>query len=135
MGGPVEIASIDHFVLTVADIEATCAFYERTLGMQVERFRPANGGPERVALKFGSQKINLHRAGAEFKPHARTPVAGSGDFCLIAATPMAKIVAHLESCGVTVEQGPVPRTGAVARLTSIYFRDPDGNLVEVANPS
>jgi catechol 2,3-dioxygenase-like lactoylglutathione lyase family enzyme len=133
MAKPVEIASIDHFVLTVADIAATCAFYEKTLGMDIDRFRPADGSAERVALKFGSQKINLHRAGAEFKPHARKPVAGSGDFCLITSTPIDKVKAHLIECGVAVELGPVPRTGAVGKLSSIYFRDPDGNLVEVAN--
>ena len=133
MAKPVEIASIDHFVLTVADITVTCAFYEKTLGMNVERFRPADGSAERVALKFGSQKINLHQAGAEFRPHARKPVAGSGDFCLITNTPIDKVKAHLIECGVAVELGPVPRTGAVGKLTSNYFRDPDGNLVEVAN--
>lgn len=133
MAKPVEIAAIDHFVLTVASIEATCAFYEKALGMGVERFRPAAGGAERVALKFGGQKINLHRAGAEFKPHARQPLAGSGDFCLIAATPVEQVKAHLQSCGIAVELGPVPRTGATGKLLSIYFRDPDGNLVEVSN--
>lgn len=133
MAQPVEIASIDHFVLTVADIAATCAFYERVLGMSVERFTPADGSAARVALKFGSQKINLHQTGAEFKPHARRPVAGSGDFCLIAATPIAEVQKHVEACGVAIEQGPVPRTGATGRLVSIYFRDPDGNLVEVSN--
>lgn len=133
MAKPVEIASIDHFVLTVADIAATCAFYEKALGMSVERFRPADGSAERMALKFGRQKINLHQAGAEFKPHARKPVSGSGDFCLIASTPIAQVQAHLAACGVAVEQGPVPRTGATGKLISIYFRDPDGNLVEVSN--
>jgi catechol 2,3-dioxygenase-like lactoylglutathione lyase family enzyme len=133
MAKPVEIASIDHFVLTVADIAATCTFYERTLGMSVERFRPADGSAERVALKFGRQKINLHQAGAEFKPHARKPVSGSGDFCLLASTPIEQVQAHLLACGVAIELGPVPRTGATGKLHSIYFRDPDGNLVEVSN--
>jgi catechol 2,3-dioxygenase-like lactoylglutathione lyase family enzyme len=133
MAKPVEIASIDHFVLTVADIAVTTAFYEKTLGMGIERFRPADRSAERVALKFGTQKINLHQAGTEFKPHARKPVAGSGDFCLITETPIDEVKAHLIACGVTVELGPVPRTGATGRLSSIYFRDPDGNLVEVAN--
>lgn len=133
MAKPVEIASIDHIVLTVADIAATCAFYEKALGMGVERFRPADGGAERVALKFGRQKINLHQAGAEFKPHARKPVSGSSDFCLIAATPITQVQAHLISCGVAIELGPAARTGATGKLNSIYFRDPDGNLVEVSN--
>lgn len=130
---PVEIASIDHLVLTVADIGATCAFYEMALGMKVDRFAPADGSAERVALKFGHQKINLHAAGAEFRPHARRPVAGSGDFCLITETPMAELQAHLQACGVAIEQGPVRRTGATGKLLSVYFRDPDGNLVEVSN--
>ena len=133
MAKPVEIASIDHFVLTVADIAATCVFYEKTLGMIVDRFAPADGSAERVALKFGSQKINPHAAGAEFSPHARKPVAGSGDFCLITETPIAQVQAHLWACGVAIEQGPVPRTGATGKLLSVYFRDPDGNLVEVSN--
>lgn len=133
MAKPVEIASIDHLVLTVADIDATCAFYEKALGMSVERFRPADGSAERVALKFGRQKINLHKAGAEFRPHARQPVKGSGDFCLITNTPIEQVQTHLRVCGVEVELGPVPRTGAAGKLNSIYFRDPDGNLVEVAN--
>jgi catechol 2,3-dioxygenase-like lactoylglutathione lyase family enzyme len=133
MAKPIEIASIDHLVLTVADIDATCAFYEKALGMSVERFRPADGSAERVALKFGSQKINLHKAGAEFQPHARQPVKGSGDFCLITNTPIEQVQTHLQTCGVEVELGPVPRTGAAGKLISVYFRDPDGNLVEVAN--
>lgn len=135
MAKPVEIASIDHIVLTVADIDATCAFYEKALGMNIDRFQPADGSAARVALKFGSQKINLHRAGAEFTPHARQPVKGAGDFCLITNTPIEEVQAHLKSCGIEIELGPVPRMGAVGKLNSIYFRDPDGNLVEVANPS
>ena len=84
-------------------------------------------------MKFGRQKINLHQAGSEFKPHARKPVASSGDFCLITVNADRQVKAHLIECGVAVELGPVPRTGAVGKLSSIYFRDPDGNLVEVAD--
>lgn len=124
----VSIKTIDHFVLTVTNIEATCAFYEQALGMEVETF-----GEGRKALKFGCQKINLHEAGKEFLPHSKTPTAGSGDFCLITDTPIEDVIAHLETCGVEIEEGPVPRTGAKGPIVSVYFRDPDGNLVEVSN--
>lgn len=121
------IARIDHFVLTVADIDTSCRFYERVLGMR----RIAFGG--RVALGFGRQKINLHRAGHEYEPKARQAMSGAGDFCLIATTPLDAIVAHLATCGVAIELGPLPKTGALGPMRSIYFRDPDGNLVEVSN--
>lgn len=129
-----QIDRIDHFVLTVASVEATCAFYARVLGMRVETFRPADG-TERRALCFGNQKINLHQAGAEFEPKAATPRPGSGDFCLITALPPAVVLAHLAREGVAVDLGPVPRTGAMGPLVSVYFRDPDGNLVEVSSQS
>jgi catechol 2,3-dioxygenase-like lactoylglutathione lyase family enzyme len=118
---------LDHLVLTVRDLAATCAFYERVLGMRVMTF--ANG---RKALAFGRQKINLHEVGREFEPKARVPTAGSGDFCLITEQPLDAVQRHLAACGVAVEQGPVDRTGATGPIRSLYFRDPDGNLVEVA---
>ncbi|NXC53447.1 GLOD5 protein, partial [Aleadryas rufinucha] len=86
----------------------------------------------RKALRFGRQKFNLHEAGREFEPKARRPVPGSADFCLVTAAPLEKLLEHLEACGVPVEEGPVARTGAVGPITSIYFRDPDENLVEVS---
>ncbi len=129
MAAPV-IRSIDHFVLTVASIEATCAFYARALGFGVEVFGPE----QRTALTFGAQKINLHEVGREFSPRARLATAGSGDFCLLTDMPVAEVAAHLESVGVAVEAGPVRKTGATGPLMSVYFRDPDGNLVEVSNP-
>lgn len=119
---------IDHFVLTVHDVKATCDFYSRVLGIEVEDFE---GG--RRALNFGWQKINLHQAGAEFEPKAGKPTPGSGDFCLITDAPLERIVEHVQSCGVEIIEGPILRTGAVGRLESIYLRDPDGNLVEVSN--
>jgi catechol 2,3-dioxygenase-like lactoylglutathione lyase family enzyme len=122
------IDRIDHVVLTVADIAATVDFYRTVLGMRPETF-----GDGRQALRFGEQKFNLHQAGSEFDPKARQPVPGSADLCLITGTPIAEVVAHLAACGVTVEEGPVPRTGATGSITSVYFRDPDGNLVEVSN--
>lgn len=128
MAAPV-IRSIDHFVLTVASIQATCEFYARALGMEVEVF----GAGKRTALKFGQQKINLHEVGREFTPRARVATAGSGDFCLLTDTPVDEVAAHLRSVGVAIEEGPVPKTGATGALISLYFRDPDGNLVEVSN--
>src|SRR5882757_7390965 len=121
------IAGIDHFVLTVRSVEATCAFYQRVLGLK------RLDEPERpTALLFGSQKINLHEVGRTFEPKARTPTPGSGDFCLVAARPLAEICASLEANGVAIEVGPVERTGARGTMMSVYFRDPDGNLVEVS---
>ncbi|ANL64090.1 glyoxalase/bleomycin resistance protein/dioxygenase family protein [Rhizobium phaseoli] len=125
----IRIDRLDHLVLTVADITATCDFYFRILGMSVETF--ADG---RKALKFGRQKINLHQAGHEFEPKARHATPGSGDLCFIAETPLADVIAHLQTGGIVIEEGPVERTGARGRLRSVYFRDPDGNLIEVSNP-
>ena len=122
---------IDHIVLTVADIEATTQFYERVLGFEREVFRGPDGQP-RHALKFGAQKINLQDRSTNTPTKAQRPTFGSGDFCLLASVPLDGVIAHLEAEGVTIEAGPVPRRGAQGALTSIYFRDPDGNLVEVA---
>ncbi len=121
------IAGIDHFVLTVRSVEAACDFYQRVLGMRRldEPNRP-------TALLFGSQKIDLHEVGRTFKPKARTPKPGSGDFCLVAAVPLADVRASLAANGVAIEVGPVERIGARGRMMSVYFRDPDGNLVEVS---
>ena len=131
MPAPV-IRSIDHFVLTVASVPATCDFYARVLGFGVETFG-TEGGEGRTALTFGDQKVNLHEVGREFTPRARVATAGSGDFCLLTETPIDDVVAHLREAGVSIEEGPVPKTGATGPLTSVYFRDPDGNLVEVSN--
>ena len=124
----IRIDRLDHLVLTVADIAVTCDFYARILGMSVEIF--AEG---RKALKFGRQKINLHQVGREFDPKASHPTAGSGDLCFIAETTLADVITHLQASGVAIEEGPVERTGATGRLRSVYFRDPDGNLLEVSN--
>lgn len=124
------VRGIDHFVMTAGDVEATIDFYTRALGMKVETFA---GG--RRALCFGNQKINLHQAGREFEPKARVARPGSGDFCLLSDVPVAEIAAHLAKEGIKVIEGPVQKTGATGPLISIYFRDPDGNLVEVSNPA
>jgi catechol 2,3-dioxygenase-like lactoylglutathione lyase family enzyme len=120
------IRSLDHLVLTVADLEATVAFYER-IGMRSEVF---DGG--RVALRFGSQKINLHMAGAEIEPHARLATPGSADLCLIVDAPLEQMETELRDAGIAIELGPVPRTGATGPIRSLYVRDPDGNLIELA---
>jgi catechol 2,3-dioxygenase-like lactoylglutathione lyase family enzyme len=123
----VKVDRIDHFVLTVRSVEATCDFYSRVLGMEVEEFEG------RRALEFGRQKINLHESGNEFEPKAKEPTPGSGDFCLITDVPLERVVEHLAACSVELVEGPVTRTGAVGWIESVYFRDPDGNLVEVSN--
>jgi catechol 2,3-dioxygenase-like lactoylglutathione lyase family enzyme len=128
MEAGMKLLRLDHLVLTVADVAASCAIYERVLGMQVVTFA---GG--RKALAFGQQKINLHQQGGEFEPKAQAPTPGSADLCLIAATPLTQVLAHLERCGVPVLEGPVARTGALGPILSVYFRDPDNNLIEVAN--
>jgi len=123
-----KIDSLDHFVLTVKSIEATCDFYSKALGMQVVTF-----GEGRKALAFGSQKFNLHEQGKEFDPKAHRPTPGSGDICLITSLALAEVIAHLNACRVEIIDGPVKRTGAVGTLLSVYFRDPDLNLIEVSN--
>lgn len=128
---PPLVDRVDHLVLTVADIEATTRFYERALGMEREFFRGPEGQP-RHALRFGRQKINLQDRATETPTKARVPTLGSGDFCLIAAVPLDDVIAHLRAQGVALEAGPVPRRGALGAMRSVYFRDPDGNLVEVA---
>ncbi len=126
------LTRLDHFVLTVRNLEATVAFYRDILGMTVETFTPADG-TSRTALKFGAQKINLHEAGAEFKPHAKHPTPGSADLCFLSETPLGSWQTHLAEQGIAVEQGPIARTGATGPLTSIYLRDPDHNLIEISN--
>jgi catechol 2,3-dioxygenase-like lactoylglutathione lyase family enzyme len=123
-----EILAVDHLVLTVADVEATVRFYEQ-LGMRREVF-----GEGRVALRFGQQKINLHQRGAELSPNAARATPGSADICLLVADPVEDVLAALGGAGIEIEEGPVTRTGATTQLTSLYVRDPDGNLVELSRP-
>lgn len=123
-----DIDRIDHIVMTVKSIDATCAFYERVLGMQRVTFA---GG--RYALAFGRQKINLHEAGREFEPKAHVAVPGTLDICLITTTPLAAVIEHVSRCDVPIIEGPVSKTGATGAIRSVYFRDPDQNLIEVSN--
>jgi len=123
-----KISHIDHLVLTVADLDATCEFYSRVLSMEVVTF-----GGGRRALSFGHQKINLHQHGHEFEPKAARPTPGSVDICLITETQISDVLAQLKACNVAVEQGPIARTGAKGPINSVYFRDPDSNLIEISN--
>ncbi len=122
------IARLDHLVLTVADIDRTGAFYTKVLGMEVVTF-----GEGRTALRFGQQKINLHPADRIPGLVADKPTPGSGDLCFITEVPLAEVVTHLAQCGVPIVAGPGPRAGAVGTIQSVYIRDPDENLVEISN--
>jgi catechol 2,3-dioxygenase-like lactoylglutathione lyase family enzyme len=122
------IERLDHLVLTVKDISATCDFYSRVLGMKVVTF-----GQNRKALAFGLQKINLHEAGHEVEPKAHRPTPGSADLCFITPVPLQEVVDHLGRCGANIIEGPVKRTGAQGPIESVYLRDPDGNLIEISN--
>jgi len=124
----VRIQRIDHVVLTVRDLERAIAFYERALGMTAVTF-----GDGRKALAFGDQKLNLHQAGSEFEPKALRPMPGAIDLCFTTDVPLTAVAEHLRSESVEIELGPVDQLGARRALRSLYFRDPDGNLIEVAN--
>jgi catechol 2,3-dioxygenase-like lactoylglutathione lyase family enzyme len=121
----------DHIVLTVNDIDETIKFYERVLGFEREVF-PGSDGRPRYALRFGNQKINLQDRATDTVNKARVPTFGSGDFCLIAVVPLERVLERLSAEHIAIEAGPVARRGAVGTMRSVYFRDPDGNLVEVS---
>ena len=127
------IDHIDHIVLTTRDKDACVRFYTEVLGMKLERFRTPT--EERLALKFGAQKINLHEWGKEFTPRAHVAVPGSLDLCFIAAVPLEQVIKRLAKLKVKIIEGPVPKTGAVSKLRSVYVRDPDLNLVEISEPA
>ena len=122
------IDRIDHIVLTCHDVERTVTFYQQVLGMEPVTFA---GG--RRGLAFGRQKFNLHQAGREFEPKALKPGPGTIDLCLVTLTPLTDVQAHLKAQGVAIIEGPVQKTGATGPIQSVYFRDPDGNLIEVSN--
>ena len=123
-----EISHLDHLVLTVKDLQVTVDFYQRVLGM-----KPIEFGEGRLALSFGTQKINLHLSGSEFEPKARRVQVGSADLCFVTNTSIAEVAEHIQAQGVAIEEGPVQRTGATGNIVSVYIRDPDGNLIEVSN--
>ena len=124
----IKINRLDHLVLTVSDIDKTVDFYTNVLGMEKEIFKGS-----RVALKFGNQKINLHKLGAEFEPKAFNVKDGSADLCFIINTPLIEAKNYIESLGIEIEEGIVSRTGALGEIESIYLRDPDKNLIELSN--
>jgi len=124
------ITGLDHIVLTVRSIARTCEFYQQALGAEVITF-----GEGRIALQLGDNKINLHEVGKEFEPKAAMPTPGSGDICLITTVPLADVAKHLHARSIEIEEGPVARTGARGPIMSLYIRDPDGNLVEIASYS
>ncbi|SRR6266536_90979 len=124
----IRIDRIDHLVLSVSDIEASCDFYSRVLGMEAVSF-----DHNRRALKFGEQKINLHRADSPIAPHAGHPTVGAADLRFVTKTPLSEVTAQLVECGIAIITGPLSRAGALGPITSIYFRDPDLNLIEVSN--
>ncbi|CAG5117716.1 unnamed protein product, partial [Candidula unifasciata] len=125
---PIRISHLDHLVLTVKDINQTVEFYTKVLGMELIIF---NGG--RKAVKFGNQKINLHEHHKEIEPKAATPTPGSADLCFIASSDLEQVIEHIKACKVEIIEGPVRRTGAVGPMSSVYIRDPDGNLIEISN--
>ena len=127
------IDHIDHIVLTTRELNACIRFYTEVLGMKLERFRTPT--EERLALKFGQQKINLHEWGKEFEPRAHVAVPGSLDLCFIAAKPLEEVILKLHQFRVKIIEGPVAKTGAVSKLRSVYVRDPDLNLVEISEPA
>ena len=123
-----QVERLDHCVLTVADVGATARFYERALGMRAVTF-----GANRTALRFGRAKINLHPASHPICPHAERPTPGSADLCFVSASGIDEVIAHLRRCGIAIEEGPVPRSGALGPMVSVYIRDPDRNLIEICS--
>lgn len=124
----IKINRLDHLVLTVKDINATVDFYEKVLGMKKETFKG-----NRIALKYGNQKINLHQLGNEFEPKAHKVQTGSADLCFIIDTPILEAKSYIESLGIEIVEGIVLRTGATGEIESLYVRDPDMNLIELSN--
>jgi catechol 2,3-dioxygenase-like lactoylglutathione lyase family enzyme len=123
------IDHLDHLVLTTRDRDRCVDFYTRVLGMRLETF-----GQGRLAFRFGDQKLNLHEAGREFEPKAARPTPGALDLCFLASEPLDAVIQRLQAAGVVIEVGPVGRTGATGPIRSVYIRDPDDNLIEIAEP-
>ena len=122
------VEDLDHLVLNVSNLKDTCRFYQRVLGMT-----PFTFGDGRTALSFGSRKINLYEVGRGYSPQPRNPLPGTAELCFLSRTPVVELLDHLKANAVAVVEGPVRREGAFGPITSVYFRDPDGNMIEVAN--
>jgi catechol 2,3-dioxygenase-like lactoylglutathione lyase family enzyme len=120
---------LDHVVLNCRDAEATAAWYQRVLGMARENFGP----DQRISLKFGNQKFNVRPTGAPDWITAESELPGSLDLCFVTSAPLSGVIEHLNACGVTITKGPVPQVGAIGALSSVYFRDPDNNLLEIGS--
>ncbi|MEY4751808.1 MAG: hypothetical protein RIQ60_4022 [Pseudomonadota bacterium] len=129
------IDHLDHLVLTTARREACVDFYTRVLGMQLDTFVGGTPPVERLAFKFGRQKINLHVQGSEFEPKAHLPVPGALDLCFIASVPLQQVIERLDAAAWPIVEGPVLRTGATGKIRSVYVRDPDFNLIELSEPA
>lgn len=129
------VEAIDHVVVNVSDVEIAAAWYVRVLGMAREDFAPGAGKPHRTALRFGRQKLNLRplTAAPQDWSTAAQPAAGSEDLCFLTDSPPEQVATHLSGCGVAIVSGPVVRKGARGDLMSVYCRDPDGNLIEIAS--
>ena len=127
------ITSIDHIVLTSKDVDKTIEFYTKILGMTLELFPVANEQNKRLALKFGNQKINIHDASSPFSPHAKNPTSGSIDICFLSHVDLTEWSKIFAANNITIENGPIRKTGATGSLMSLYVRDPDGNLIEISN--
>src|SRR3954468_13546905 len=132
---PVKVSAIDHLVINVSDVARSAAWYQKILGMEIAVFDPAHGKPKRTSLMFGNQKINVRPRGADkvewFTADHETP--GSDDLCFLTSSSPADVVAHLNASGVAIEEGPVAKQGARGTLRSVYCRDPDGSLIEIAS--
>ena len=129
------IDHLDHLVLTTARPQACIDFYTRVLGLQLERFIGGTPPVERLAFRFRHQKINVHVQGAEFEPKAHLPVPGALDLCFLASVPLETVIERLDQAGWPIVEGPVLRTGATQPIRSVYVRDPDFNLIEIAEPA
>ena len=127
------ILNIDHFVLTINDMEKTISFYRDVLGMTVKEFQTVGGWEMRKSLSFGNQKINLHHVKSPYKPHAKNPLTGTTDICFLSSTPLQKWQSIFLKNGIEIEDGPVKKTGATGLIMSLYIRDPDKNLIEISN--
>lgn len=123
-----KLDGIDHLAIRVRDLDRSLSFYQRVLGAEVVTF-----GAGRKAVRLGRNKINLHDAETDATPVAAHPTPGATDLCFLTQTPLEEVVSHVEACGIEVELGPVDRTGSDGPIRSVYFRDPDGNLIEVSN--